>query len=161
MNKAAVARVPLSFSSLDEVQQRLDLLSQNGYDKAGNWNLAQVCEHLRDWMLYMIDGYPKAPLPISWMLWAIRVSVGRAMLAKILSTGNMSSGRPTLQQTVHAVEEFDDANAVRRLKEVIGRFQSHRGPYCPSPLFGQFNAEDGLRLQLIHCAHHLSFLVPK
>ncbi len=151
----------LSFSSLEEVQQQLDLLRQNGYDQAGNWNLAQVCEHLRDWFLYMLDGYPTAPIPISWMLWAMRVTVGRSMLAKILRSGKMATGGPTMKQTVHSAQEFDNADAVRRLKEVIVRFQSHQGPCCTSPLFGEFSAEEGLKLQLIHCAHHLSFLIPK
>lgn len=161
MGQDATVRMPLSFSSLDEVQQRLDLLNQNGYDKAGNWNLAQVCEHLRDWFLYMIEGYPEAPIPIRWMLWAMRVTVGRSMLEKILRTGKMSSGGPTMKQTVHSADEFDDASAVHRLKEVIARFQDHRGPFCRSPLFGQLSGEEGLNLQLIHCAHHLSFLIPK
>lgn len=161
MGKKTTNRILLSFSSLDEVQQRLDLLSQNGYTSAGNWNLAQVCEHLRDWFLYMMDGYPPAPIPISWMLWSMRITVGRSMLANILRSGKMPSGGPTMKQTVHSTEEFDDADSVRRLKEVLARFQSHQGPYCASPLFGEFSAEEGLKLQLIHCAHHLSFLNPK
>ena len=33
--KKATNRILLNFSNLDEVQQRLDLLSQNGYDQAG------------------------------------------------------------------------------------------------------------------------------
>jgi Protein of unknown function (DUF1569) len=153
--------MPLRFSNLDDVVQRLDLLLEKGYDRSGNWNLAQVCEHLRDWFSYLIDGYPRAPWPIRCVQAGVRATIGRAMLRKILRTGAMASGGPTLKETVHSAQEFEDATSVHRLKEMIARFRSHSGAYCMSPLFGKFSAEEGLSLQLIHCAHHLSFLIPK
>lgn len=161
MTNATPSRLPSNFTNLDEVVQRLDLLQREGYTMVGNWNLAQVAEHLRDWFSFMISGYPSAPFPVSYMLWGMRVSIGRSMLRKILQSGNMATGGPTMKQTVHAAAGIDDVTSVLRLKEMIERFKMHRGDYCPSPMFGDLSAAEGLSLQLIHCSHHLSFLVPK
>jgi len=146
---------------LDEVVQRLDLLHKNGYTRLGKWNLAQVCEHLRDWILFMLDGYPKTPLWMSPMVWAIRVTVGKSILRKIIRSGKMSEGGPTMSQTVHPAQGLDDADSLKRFKETIARFKLHAGGYHPSPLFARLSAEEGLALQLVHCAHHIGFLAPK
>ena len=146
------------FSSLDEVVDRLEQLHRDGYRSLGKWNLAQTCEHLSDWMGYMIDGYPRAPLPISVMLWAMRVTMGKSMLRKILTTGKMTAGGPTMPQTVHAADGLDDETSLQRFSETVKRFQSHTGAYCDSPLFGSFSAEQGRALQIVHCTHHLNFL---
>ena len=161
MTNATPSRFPSNFTNLDEVIQRLELLQREGYTSVGNWNLAQVSEHLRDWFSFMIEGYPSAPFPVNWMLWGMKNTVGKSMLRKILRSGSMASGGPTMKQTVHAAGGIDDATSVLRLKEMIERFRSHRDPYFPSPMFGDLSAAEGLSLQLIHCAHHLSFLVPK
>ncbi len=150
----------LEFSSLEEVIQRLERLHRDGYRSLGKWNLAQVCEHLSDWMVFMIDGYPKAPLPVNLMMWGMRVSVGKSLLRKILTTGKMAAGGPTMQQTVHAADGLKDEASLQRLKETAQRLASYRGTYAASPLFGPLSAEDGLKLQLVHCAHHLRFLEP-
>ena len=47
-----------------------------------------------------------------------------------------------------------------KLKEVAERFKAHAGPIHPSPLFGAMTKDEALQLQLTHCAHHLSFLIP-
>ena len=45
--------------------------------------------------------------------------------------------------------------------ETIRRWQGHTGPLHPSPLFGGNNKDNWLKGHLIHCAHHLSFLIPR
>jgi hypothetical protein len=47
------------------------------------------------------------------------------------------------------------------LKAAAGRFEAHDGPVRPSPLFGATTKDEALRPQLEHCAHHLSFLIPR
>ncbi len=150
----------LEYSSLDDVIERLEKLHRDGYRSLGKWNLAQTCEHLSDWMGYMLDGYPSAPFPIRMMLWGMRVTMGKSMLRKILATGKMSAGGPTMRQTVHVAEGLEDEMSLQRFRETVKRFQSHGDAYCASPLFGEFSAEQGVALQLVHCSHHLSFLEP-
>jgi Protein of unknown function (DUF1569) len=130
-----------------------------GYEKAGNWDLSQVCMHMTDWMRFPMDGFPKPPLPIGVMLWVLRNTLGKRMYRKYMGEG-MPSGKPTMPQTVHQPGS-EPSNAIARLKETVERFRVFNGTLHPSPLFGALNKDEATRLQLVHCAHHLSFLVPK
>jgi hypothetical protein len=42
----------------------------------------------------------------------------------------------------------------------LTNFKSFPGPIAPHRLFGQLSDADARRLNLIHCAHHLSYLTP-
>jgi hypothetical protein len=149
----------LSFATLDDVVRDAERLHAGGYVKAGNWDLAQACNHLADWLTYPVDGFPRPPLPIRVVLWAVSKAMGRGMLEKYLRDG-MPAGKPTMPQSVHPPGE-DPAAAVARLKQAAERFDRHDGDFLPSPLFGRLTPDEAKRVQLAHCAHHLSFLVPK
>ena len=151
-------RRKLNFATLDEVVADAENLLAQGYDKAGNWDLAQVCGHLAEWMRFPVEGFPKLPLLLRPMFRLMRMTVGKSMRAKILAEG-FATGVRTMPQTVPP-PGGDPAAAVAKLKEAAERFQAYTGPIHPSPLFGAMNKEDARQLQLRHCAHHLSFLVP-
>jgi hypothetical protein len=151
-------RRKLSFASFDEVIADVERLRANGYTRAGNWDLSQCCGHLTAWLTYPVSGFPKAPLPIRMMLGVVRPLLGKKMLAKYLAEG-MPTGKPTMPQSV--VASGDEAKAVEELKAAMDRFQAHAGEYLPSPLFGQLSRDEALKVQLAHCSHHLSFLIPK
>src|SRR5262245_28546103 len=155
----AVERRKLKFDSLDEVAVDAERLLANGYEKAGNWDLSQVAGHLANWLSYPVEGFPKAPLPVRMMLGAVRVTLGRKMFESYLAKG-MPAGKPTMTESVPP-PGGDATAAVAKLKEKARQFQAHTGDYLPSPLFGKMTREEALKLQLVHCAHHLSFLVPK
>jgi len=106
-----------------------------------------------------MDGFPKLPLFLRPVFWLFRNTVGKAKRLKYTAEG-MPSGKPTIPQTV-ARPGGDATAAVAKLKEVAERFAAHAGPIHPSPLFGAMTKDDALQLQLRHCEHHLSFLVPK
>jgi hypothetical protein len=152
-------RRTLNFRSLDEAVTDAERLHQSGYDKVGNWDLAQVCFHLSEWMRFPLDGYPKTPLVIAPIMWLMRKTAGRKILEKTLTKG-FEPGGHTLNQTLPA-PGGDEAAAVARLRQTVERFGKHNGPYHPSPLFGQMTRDEWTRLNLAHCAHHLSFLIPK
>ena len=67
----------LSFASLDEVAADAENRLTKGYDKAGNWDLAQVAGHVAEWMRFPIEGFPKPPIFIKPMLWLMKVTAGR------------------------------------------------------------------------------------
>lgn len=152
-------RRELRFDSLDDVVRDAESLLATGYDRAGTWDLAQVCGHLADWLTYPVAGFPRAPLPIRVMLRLVRATLGRKMFEKYLREG-MPAGKPTMPQSVHPAGG-DPAAAIARLREATRAFRAHPGEYLPSPLFGRLNRDDATRLQLAHAAHHLSFLIPK
>src|SRR5947209_2910447 len=128
-----IERRKLTFASLDDVVRDAENLQVKGYDKAGNWNLAQVCTHLAEWLRFPIDGFPKVPLLLRPMFWLMRATIGKKVRRKILANGFSAGGR-TMPQTV-AAPGGDPATAVAKLKEVAGRFTAHAGPIYASPLF--------------------------
>lgn len=152
-------RRKLTFATLDDAVRDAEHLLAVGYDKLGAWDLAQCCDHLAAWLTYPVAGFPTAPLPIRLMLRVVRATLGRRMLTKYLREG-MPAGKPTMPQSV-AAPGGDPAAAVARLKAAAARFAAHGGDYLPSPLFGRLTRDEALRVQLAHCAHHLSFLVPR
>lgn len=159
MTAGPATRRQLSFASLDDAVRDAEHLLAAGYEKAGNWDLAQCCDHLASWLTYPVGGFPKAALPIRMMLAVVRRTMGRRMLTGYLRDG-MPAGKPTLPQSM-AAPGGDPAAALERLREAARRFQAHPGEYLPSPLFGRLTRDEALTVQLRHAAHHLSFLVPK
>lgn len=155
-----MAQRQLQFQALDDVASDIDVLLAAGYTKVGNWNLSQVCGHLDQWMGFAMDGFPKPPFPINAVLWTMKMTVGKKLLRQILTSG-FKPGGPTMPQTVPEAGSTDDETAVRAFKETLSRFASYTGPIHPSPLYGQLDRDTAVQLQLAHCAHHLSFLLPK
>ena len=152
-------RRSLSFENLDQVVDDVRALQLHGYTAVGKWDLAQVCKHLVDWMRFPMDGFPEPSLIQRIFYALIRVMIGRSLLKKILAKGEMSEGAPTAPATVYP-PGGDPSVAVDQLCDTIDRLQRHRGSFHPSPIFGAMDRDTLIRLQLIHCAHHLSFLLP-
>jgi hypothetical protein len=111
-------------------------------------------------MSFPLDGFPRPPLPMRLMLWTMRNTVGKRKLREMLAGGAMPAGLPTLRETVPA-RGGDAKAAVERLCAVVLRFCSHEGELHPSPVFGEMDRETLAQLQLLHCSHHLSFLIPE
>ena len=83
----------------------------------------------------------------------------RLVLRRILSQRRMKAGSPTPQKPLPAAGG-DEAAAIARLSTAIERLQAHQGELHDSPFFGHLTPEQWRDLHLIHCAHHLSLLVP-
>ncbi len=154
------SRRKLHFETLSEVLRDVESLLAGGYESLGRWDLSQTCQHLADWMQFPLDGFPSQPAPIRGLLWLLRHTIGRRQFQQILATGRMPAGGPTLRETVHAPCGGNSA-AVDPLRHAIARFDAHTGPLHPSPVFGTMDHGQCRQLQMIHCAHHLSFLRPR
>jgi hypothetical protein len=147
-----------TFATLDDVVRDAERLLAKGYERAGNWDLAQVCLHLAEWLRFPVEGFPKVPLLLRPPLWVVRTALGAKLKAKVLANG-FDAGTRTMPQTVFAAGE-DATAAVSKLKAAADQLKAHAGPIHPSPLFGPMTKDEAVRLQLKHCEHHLSFLVP-
>lgn len=153
-------RRELRFESLDDIVREAEHLLAVGYEPAGKWDLAQCCGHLSEWFRYQLDGFPRPPLLLRPVFWAVRNTVGPRMGRKLLTEGTMKAGLPTIPQSVPPAGA-NDAAAVGHLRAVIARWDAHDGPFHPSPLFGPMSKEAFRRVHLLHAAHHLSYLIPR
>lgn len=150
----------LEFRDLEDAVRDAELLSELGYERVGHWDLPQVCGHLVEWLRYPLDGYPKPYWVLVPLLWLVRHTIGPGQLRNALASGTLPEGTPTLASTIPAPGGAADA-ALEEFRATVARFQQHSGPYLPSPMFGPLDRDTATRLQLLHCAHHLSFLIPK
>lgn len=150
----------LKLSSFDELRSNVTELLDHGYSAGGNWNLAQVCRHLDDFMRFPMDGFPKSPFPISMILTLIRITSGPRILRRMLESHDMPSGKPTIPSTVYQSSQSEDGDAVAAFLKTIDRMDAFNGTPVPSPVFGPMDAATAKKLQLLHCSHHLSFLKP-
>ncbi|MEL7499232.1 MAG: DUF1569 domain-containing protein [Planctomycetota bacterium] len=150
----------LKFQSFDEMFSEIEQLQQGGYVSRGNWNLAQTCGHIGEWMRYPVDGFPVPPFWMRPIFWIMKVTVGQSMKRKILSEG-FKGGMPTAPPSVPAADAMTDLDAISQLRETVTRVTSHAGELIPSPLFGPMDMEMLKTVTLLHAAHHLGYLAPK
>lgn len=154
-----VTRRTLTFNTLDEVLADVERLQVKGYTATGKWDLAQVCQHLAEWVRFPVQGFPKMNPVFGLIFWMLRKTVGRKKLEGYLANKSFPAGKPTMPATV-----FPPGMAAQKATELLHAsvvaLQQHTGPVYPSPLFGAMTYDECVQMQLIHCAHHLSFLVP-
>jgi Protein of unknown function (DUF1569) len=144
----------LDFRDFSSVAAELDRLHKGGYDKSGSWDLAQTCDHLRYFIEGSLDGHPyKVP-------WLLKMLFGRYVLKRILKLRRMRPNGPTPQKPLPA-PGGDEAAAVSALKQALQRLETHPGEMHDSPFFGHLTPQQWRDLHMIHCAHHLAFLLPK
>ncbi|MEM7558108.1 MAG: DUF1569 domain-containing protein [Planctomycetota bacterium] len=152
-------RRDLQFESWEEVLGDLAAL-ESGYERAGKWELDQTFRHLNDWLTYPMDGFPTPPFFLRLIFGVVRNTVGPGMLRRILADGKMKDGMPTAPDTVYQLDQSAVSASLETLRSNIARFQSHSGTIHPSTIFGSMDKETAERLQFVHFAHHLSWLVP-
>lgn len=157
---AKPARRPLRFGSLADAVADAEALLASGYDKVGNWTLGQCTGHLANWLGYPIDGFPRAPLPVRLVMAVLRATSGKRKLKEYIETQSFPAGAPTAPQSV-PTPDTADRDGVEKLKAAANRLMAYDGPIVPSPFFGPMDKATLLRLQCVHAAHHLSFLLPR
>jgi hypothetical protein len=144
----------LEFTDFSQAFADIDRLHREGYTQLGQWDLAQACDHLGYFVEGSLDG-PNYKVP-----WLFKVLFGRLVIRRILKQRSMKAGIPTPQKP-SPEPGGDETAAIGRYKELIRRLQSHEGELHASPFFGYLSPQEWHDLHLIHCAHHLGFLIPK
>lgn len=148
-------RRTLDFRDFDAVLADVDALAGRGYDRAGNWNLAQVCDHLAKSMAESIDGFSfKFPLLLRWVPPLIRWWFKKRIFGK-RTFPSVSAPDPLKPADVP-----DEADALARFRREIARVRT-ADKFARSPFFGWMTAEEWRDLHLVHASHHLGFLVPR
>jgi len=143
----------LKFTTLDEVVVDVQMLSERGYSRRGNWSLGQCCNHLAQAMDMSIDGFPTTlPPPFS-------------------TVGNFFFKFPPVAQLVGRVrfptfpnarqrEPIDDHVGQDRLQKAIERISAPAAKFKRHPFLGRLSQEQWLYFHSFHARRHLGFLIP-
>jgi hypothetical protein len=148
------ARRNLDFQSAEEVIAEIENLQATGYQKAGNWNLSQICEHLSATLRVILDDVPVRRMP-----WLLRVTVGNFMVRRVLKKRQMSAGLPTLKKLLPTDKDDDDPEMIAECIRNLQLAADFAGPMQPHPL-ADITVEQWQQFSWIHAAHHLGFLQP-
>jgi hypothetical protein len=149
---AKPARPELIYRSIDDMLADVDRLKSGPYDKAGQWDLPMILDHLAKAMNSFLPGAKPLPWPVN-----VVARVGVHLMAKrtyypgIKWTAPKSMTPPSGIPLEQAEPEF------RTAAEKIKSFTGEKIEGTP---FGAISREDLLKLHLLHGAHHLSFLRP-
>jgi hypothetical protein len=125
---------------------------RRGYTQAGNWSLPQICYHLTAALKSRM--HPGAHAPGN----TPEQDARRPMLAEVFRTGRLPDRLPAPAETVPPTNLGDDA--IDTYLATLEQWKSFRGPIAPHRIFGYLNEPDARRHNLIHSAHHLSYLTP-
>lgn len=145
-------RRSLSFRSFDEIMPDVDRLL-DGHSTVGTWSLAQICRHLSTVMRRLVD--LPASTPHDPSLW-----VSEEQKRQVLDSGMLPEGIQGPPQ-VMPTETQSQREEAEGLRQAIAYYKASAGPVIPHRFFGPLSKAEWDRLQLIHCAHHLSFAIPE
>ena len=144
-------RRALSFNNLDEVMPDVERLLQ-GHTTVGTWTLAQICLHLATVMRRVVDLPASTPQdPSRW--------VSEEQKRRVLESGVLPEGLPGPPGVLPA-ETLGEREEAEGLRHAIAHYKASSGPVIPHRFFGPLSKQEWDRLQLVHVAHHLSFVIP-
>lgn len=154
MTQQTLHRRKLDFRDFSDLLADVDHLRQAGYERAGNWDLSQILEHVGEGMRTALEGLDhQGP-------WIIRKLLGPIVLRRIISTRRMKAGIKVPDWWLPG-PTHDESAAVDQFRAQVESFQAGQGPMQPHPFFGPMTKQQWQDLVLVHAAHHLSFLVPR
>ena len=150
-------RRPLDFRSFADVRADVARLAAGPYTKCGTWDLPTTCDHLVKGMETGLEGRPVSLPRFAKFLAPL---AGPLVFNRILKKRAMPTGVSAPPEFVPALGCTSE-EAVARLDATTRRAQAFTGPMKRHPFFGPITLDEWKQLMLIHCAHHLSFLVPQ
>ncbi len=146
-----IERRDLAFAGLDDVMPEVERLLA-GHATVGRWSLAQICHHLATAIRLTLDS-PVRPLEPTR-----EQEVARR---RFFDHGKFPEGLGAPLPVLVPPPDLDARAEADSLRSAIARFAASAGPWPAHPRLGQLTAEEWSRFHCMHCAHHLSFVVPR
>lgn len=122
------------------------------HETIANWSLGQICKHLEDSFVGSLEGFDLRNHRIK------RLLMKRKMLDVALTKGIPLNY--TVDPNITPPSHVDLDEGIEGLARAIERYQGHDGRTHAHPLFGNMPRETWDRVHCVHCAHHLSFVIP-
>jgi len=139
----------LKFADAGDVAAEVRLL-RKGYQRAGNWSLEQICWHLNKALSYSMQPVEST---------AARVGLIRRLQLRIILATKRIPLRVRAPQRIMPSDETD-ASAIDEFLLTLQVLQAYDGQFAPHRLFGPISRDQFFRFHMIHCGHHLGYLIP-
>ena len=142
----------IRYESFNEIMPDVECLLE-GHSTVGSWTLGQICDHLAT----VLKAAVRAPASTRT---AREPRFNEAQKREIFASGQAPEGMP-MPARLKSPDTIDAAEGVHRLREALAYYQSSPGPAVHHPLFGPLSKDEWDQNMRLHCAHHLSFAIPK
>jgi hypothetical protein len=151
--KRVSGRRHLQFSSYEQILDDVRALSAAPSRQLGNWSLGRICKHLAGAMDMAVDGPTFRPP------WYIRMA-GPFIKTRFLSRPMTPGFRLPSRAKALLPDETSASEGIAALERSIERLRQapQRKPHF---VFGPMTSEEWDRLNFLHAAMHLSFIVPE
>jgi hypothetical protein len=147
-------RADLRFDSYDQLLADVQSLHATGWEKAGQWSLAMICDHLTRWTNGMLgEGLPHIPGPFQW--------IARSVIGRMVRKQKYPSLPFHAPKNLKPAADSSEPTSIAELTAAIARLQQLTGPNVETHPFGPIPANDVRGMTLLHAAHHLAFLRPR
>lgn len=146
------ARPELKFDTIDAMLADAEHLRSAGYEQAGRWTLGMVLDHLTKAMSGPFGGGRNLPWPLS--------AAGRSLMHGMVRRGRYPAMKFPAPASFRPDPGVDPAAASEAFRSVCERAKALPGDTVVCPPLGRVPTTDYLGVQLLHGAHHLSYLRP-
>jgi len=144
------ARPDLKFNSFDEMITDAQKLRAGPYDRAGQWDLAMILDHLGKSMNMPFAGGKNLPWPAT--------VIGRFVLHRFAQRTTYPMVKFPAPKGIRPISGIELEPAFTEFLTAARRVEDASDETIQWPPFGRILLEDFRKIQLLHGAHHLSFL---
>jgi hypothetical protein len=146
-------RRALDFERVDQIMPDVERLL-DGHTTAGCWSLGQVCDHLARGITLTVRnprGGATASEPTP------EQDANRRLFFRARS---FPEGVALPTRLLEPTADLAPRAAAEALRTALDRLASHDGPLPAHPYLGPLTRDEWVDFHCIHCAHHLSFVLP-
>jgi hypothetical protein len=154
VSQPTLQRRQLDFQDWPELLEEIDRLHRAHYDRAGNWDLSQILDHVGEGLRTALQGTTHRAT------WIIRRFLGPLVLQRILRQRRMKAGIKVPKWWLPG-PSHDESAAIDQFRSEVAAFQEMQTTPFPHPFFGPLTKQQWNDLVLVHAAHHLGFLTPR
>ena len=141
------------FQTIEEIDLFLEELKDRKVTTTGKWTIAQILCHIGDSIEFFLSQNEGAIQVPSF----IQNTFGKLLLTKFFLFGKMDGG---LTNPIKKGEPMDGnaSEELKRLISLIKTFNDHTGSFNKHPVFGALSKEEIIKLHLLHCSNHFSYI---
>ena len=148
------ARPDLRFASFAAMRADVDHLRRVGYERAGQWELATMLDHLAKTLSGPFrEGERNLPWPVG--------PIARRLVHRMVERDHYPSVTIPMMPSIRPDPAATIDDAYPFFLGACAECERLAGDAVTLPPFGTMPRSDFVGMQLLHGAHHLSYLKPK